>query len=72
MSASRCLGELYQWQSGLDQFSLGAADRRDETVGVRAHRQLHLHRFEDDQRVAAPDGIAGAHEDLPNGCRHGS
>ncbi len=37
----------------LDELALAAAHGADDAVVRRPDRELHLHRFEDDQRVAA-------------------
>ena len=39
-------------------------------VGGRAHRQLHLHRFEDDQRVPLRTRSPGGDVDADDACRH--
>ena len=44
---------------GLHELAFAAADRRDDAVAERADRQLHLHRFEHDERVAFLHGVAG-------------
>src|SRR5439155_141350 len=54
----------------LDELALAAIDRLDRRVARRANGQLHLHRLDDDESVAAADGLTGRDEHFDDRCRH--
>src|SRR6187551_2674948 len=50
----------------LDDAALLDPDFLDDPAGGRLHRDLHLHRLQDDERVARLDRVAGGDHDLPD------
>ncbi len=62
--------ELHAAPSSAAPARLRGSARRDDAVAGRAERQLHLHRFEDHQRLAFRDRVAGLHENLEHRRRH--
>src|SRR6267378_1812462 len=64
------LHEIYQSRFGLHEIAVAAVHSSDSGVGWGAYRQLHLHRFENDDGVALFHRRAWLHEDSNDRCRH--
>src|SRR5918995_5391580 len=62
--------ELDELVACLNELARPALDRRDGAVAWRPDRQLHLHRFEDEEDVPLLHACAGIHDDLSHRCGH--
>src|SRR3954468_6043410 len=60
--------EDYQRVALADRLPLLAGDRLDDPAVLGLDRHLHLHRLEDDGRVAFFNVVPGSHLDLPDGA----
>ena len=56
--------------AGLDAVAGSDEHAQDARIGRREQLVLHLHRFEDEEALAAPHHIAGCHRDLDHRRRH--
>src|SRR5689334_19936813 len=63
-------GDLRYQVTLLDDGALGDGDLGDRTVHLRDHRDLHLHRLQDHQRVAVLDGVTLGHQHLVDVGHH--
>src|ERR1700744_509318 len=52
-----------------DRLTLAAPDLAHDAGILGLHRHLHLHRLQDDDRIALLDGVADLDLDLPDGAR---
>src|SRR5262249_40705776 len=64
------LPELYQPGVGLHELAFLTADRGDDAVAGCAYRELHLHRLEDEQRIAFLHGVSRPDVDLDDRRGH--
>src|SRR6185436_18115883 len=54
----------------LDRVPFAGVNLGDHSVAAGAHLVLHLHRFDDDERLTGVDDIAGLDEDANHLARH--
>ena len=51
--------------------TLGSQNHGDSPIDRRRHLAFHLHRFDDQQRIAGLDAIVDRHQDFHHSARHG-